>query len=96
MSWRDDSAPAARAAFPPIVVECVSPAVDGGRYPAKRLIGDELRVGADIFKDGHDPLAAQVLYCGPGGSSWRHATVTELRVALPAESRVVFTVKMRW
>ena len=76
MSWRDDSAPAARAAFPPIVVECVSPAVDGGRYPAKRLIGDELRVGADIFKDGHDQLAAQVLYCGPGGSSWRHAPMS--------------------
>jgi starch synthase (maltosyl-transferring) len=73
MSWRNDPAPLPGAAFAAIVVECVAPAVDGGRYPAKRVVGDEARIGADIFKDGHDQLAAQVLYCGPGGSSWRAA-----------------------
>ena len=76
MSWRNDPAPSPGADFPAIVVECVSPVVDGGRYPAKRVVGDETRIGADIFKDGHDRLAAQVLYCGPGGSSWRHVPMT--------------------
>ena len=51
----------------PIVVECVSPDVQGGRYPAKRLVGDRLEVGADIFKDGHDLLAARVRYESPDG-----------------------------
>ena len=53
----------------PIVVECVSPDVQGGRYPAKRLVGDRLEVGADIFKDGHDLLAARVRFERPDGES---------------------------
>ena len=57
----------------PIVIECISPVVDGGRYPAKRLRGDRLRVAADIFKDGHDLLAARVLCKAPGDTSWRQA-----------------------
>ena len=49
-----------------LVVRDVTPAVDAGRYAVKRLVGDELRVGADIFKDGHDVLAARVLAWPPG------------------------------
>jgi len=45
---------------PSLVVRGVTPAVDAGRYAVKRLVGDELRVGADIFKDGHDALAARL------------------------------------
>jgi len=57
----------ARRPAVPIVVECVSPDVQAGRYPAKRLVGDRLEVGADIFKDGHDILAARVRYASPDG-----------------------------
>ena len=46
MSWRDDIAPAGGTAFPTIVVECVAPAVDGGRYPAKRGPSFAAAVGA--------------------------------------------------
>ncbi|HEX2780068.1 MAG TPA: alpha-1,4-glucan--maltose-1-phosphate maltosyltransferase [Gemmatimonadaceae bacterium] len=49
------------------MIECVSPDVQGGRYPAKRIVGDVLEVGADIFKDGHDLLAARVRYESPDG-----------------------------
>ena len=51
---------------PSLVVRGVSPTVDAGRYAVKRLVGDELRVGADIFKDGHDTLAARALVWAPG------------------------------
>ena len=51
---------------PHLVVRGVSPAVDGGRYAVKRLVGDELRIGADIFTDGHDVLAARAIYHAPG------------------------------
>jgi starch synthase (maltosyl-transferring) len=51
---------------PTLVVRGVAPAVDAGRYAVKRLVGDELRVGADIFKDGHETLAARVLVWPPG------------------------------
>src|SRR5262249_56024673 len=46
----------------PIVISRVQPAVDDGRYPVKREAGDRLTVTADIFKEGHDILAAAILY----------------------------------
>jgi starch synthase (maltosyl-transferring) len=41
--------------------------VDGGRHPAKRCIGDTVRVEADIFRDGHELLRAVVRHRAPGG-----------------------------
>ncbi|HJR40446.1 MAG TPA: alpha-1,4-glucan--maltose-1-phosphate maltosyltransferase [Gemmatimonadaceae bacterium] len=67
---------AARAQFPHLAIECVSPELDGGRFPVKRVIGDALRVGADVFKDGHDLLAARVRYRGPTQPEWRHEPMT--------------------
>jgi starch synthase (maltosyl-transferring) len=52
--------------LPHLVVSGISPSVAGGRYAVKRLVGDGLRIGADIFTDGHDVLAARVLYLTPG------------------------------
>jgi len=42
------------------IIENVQPQVDGGRYPVKRKAGDPVRITADIFKEGHDDLAAVV------------------------------------
>ena len=42
------------------------PAVDGGKFPAKRCVGDVVTVTADVFRDGHDILRAVVKYRGPG------------------------------
>jgi starch synthase (maltosyl-transferring) len=43
-----------------IAIEEVTPSVDGGRYPAKRIAGDRCVVEADIFRDGHQVLRAAV------------------------------------
>ena len=43
-----------------IVIEDVTPSVDGGRYPAKRIAGEPCVVEADIFRDGHQVLRAAV------------------------------------
>ena len=56
-----------------IVIQDPSPAVDGGRFPAKRCVGDEVTVQADIFRDGHELLRAVVRYRGPGQRRWREA-----------------------
>jgi starch synthase (maltosyl-transferring) len=45
-----------------IVIEAVYPEIDAGRHPAKRVVGDEVEVWADIFRDGHDKMAAALLY----------------------------------
>jgi starch synthase (maltosyl-transferring) len=56
-----------------IVIECVTPELDGGRYPVKRIVGDVVEVGADIFREGHDLLSAQVVYRGPDETAWSRA-----------------------
>ena len=45
-------------AFPTAVIENLRPLINGGRYPIKRIAGDDLAVEADVFKDGHDVVAA--------------------------------------
>ncbi|MBS1820061.1 MAG: alpha-1,4-glucan--maltose-1-phosphate maltosyltransferase [Acidobacteria bacterium] len=40
------------------IVEHVRPRIDGGRFPAKRVVGDMVDVRADIFADGHDVIVA--------------------------------------
>ena len=50
------------ASAPQLVIENVSPKLDGGRYPIKRVIGNVIDVSADIFKDGHDLIAARLFY----------------------------------
>ncbi len=45
-----------------ILIERVSPEIDAGRYPVKREVGDLLTVEADIFREGHDHIAAVVCY----------------------------------
>jgi starch synthase (maltosyl-transferring) len=62
----------AKAKQPPgrIVIQHPQPAVDDGRYPAKRCVGDAVTVGADIFRDGHDILRAVIRYKGPGDTEY--------------------------
>jgi len=45
-----------------IQIEEVYPELDGGRYPAKRVVGDLFEVWGDLFRDGHDKLRAVVKY----------------------------------
>jgi starch synthase (maltosyl-transferring) len=58
-------------AFPSVVIENLQPLIDGGRYPVKRIIGEDLVVEADIFKDGHDVVAAILKWRVIGKRAWR-------------------------
>jgi starch synthase (maltosyl-transferring) len=67
---------AAAAAVPRISIEAVSPAVDEGRFPAKRLVGEMVEVSADLIADGHDRLAAALLWRPADETGWREVTMT--------------------
>jgi starch synthase (maltosyl-transferring) len=57
-----------------LVIEGITPQIDGGRFPIKRTIGEDVIVEADIFADGHDKVAAALKYRpGGGGSSTERA-----------------------
>jgi starch synthase (maltosyl-transferring) len=47
---------AARTPPPRIVLQFPQPAVDGGRFPAKRCAGDRVTVSVDAFRDGHERI----------------------------------------
>jgi starch synthase (maltosyl-transferring) len=53
-----------------IVIERVDPELDGGRYAVKRVVGDHLRVTADIFSHGHDLLDAVLLLRREADEAW--------------------------
>jgi starch synthase (maltosyl-transferring) len=53
-----------------VVALAVRPVVDGGRYPVKRVIGDVLQVEADLVADGHDTVAAVLLYRHVDDREW--------------------------
>lgn len=40
-----------------VVIEGVTPEIDGGYYPIKRTVGEQVLVEADIFTDGHDAIS---------------------------------------
>src|SRR5437899_12588637 len=58
-------------AFPSVVIENLQPLIEGGRYPIKRIVGEDLAVEADIFKDGHDVVAAVLKWRVLGERAWR-------------------------
>jgi starch synthase (maltosyl-transferring) len=53
-----------------VVIEAVSPEIEGSRFPAKRIVGDKMVVEADIFSDGHDVLSASLLYREADKKEW--------------------------
>ena len=56
MSAANDTGKAPRRPWQRAIVENVTPQVDGGRFAAKRSVGDSLTVEADAFTDGHDVM----------------------------------------
>jgi len=59
--------------FNTVVIENISPQINGGRYPIKRVPGEAVTVSADIFKEGHDVVLAVVKWREVGEKKWREA-----------------------
>ncbi|MGD0473206.1 MAG: maltotransferase domain-containing protein [Candidatus Velthaea sp.] len=71
VAQRAESSPDLRASARPAVIEAVWPQIDGGRHPVKRIVGDRFEVQADIFREGHDAIAAVLKYRERGALAWR-------------------------
>ncbi len=61
-----------------VVIEAVEPELDGGRFSIKRVTGESVIVEADIFADGHDHVAAVLLYRWAGEAEWISVPMTPL------------------
>ena len=73
-----------------VVIEGVTPQVDGGRFPAKRVLGDTVVVQADAYADGHDVLVCLLEWRHDAESAWQEVRMEPLgndrwQAAFPAE-----------
>ncbi len=63
---------------PTCVIENVQPLVEGGRYPVKRAVGEDITVEADVFKDGHDIVSAVLKWRKRGAARWYETPMTPI------------------
>jgi starch synthase (maltosyl-transferring) len=59
-----------------IVIDNVRPRTLTAAFPAKAVIGESVRIYAEIFRDGHDRLAARCRWRPDGERKWRDARMT--------------------
>ncbi|HPN56795.1 MAG TPA: DUF3416 domain-containing protein, partial [Candidatus Omnitrophota bacterium] len=59
-------------------VERVSPEIDGGQFPIKRVQGERVVVQASVFADGHDEIAVRLGYRPVNEPEWRYADMLPL------------------
>ena len=61
-----------------VVVEGVTPEIDGGRFPIKRVVGEKVVVQADVFTDGHDELRAVLRHRFEGEVEWQETAMVQV------------------
>jgi starch synthase (maltosyl-transferring) len=60
------------------VIEHVTPEVDGGRFPIKRVQGQSVGVEADVFTDGHEAVRCVLQYRTEGAATWSESEMALL------------------
>lgn len=61
-----------------IIIEAVDPQIDDGRFPIKRIVGEIVTVGADLFAEGHDVVRAAVLHRAKGDLTWTESPMSPI------------------
>src|ERR1700744_3047238 len=70
-------------------IDEVSPSVSCGRYPAKAVVGEHIPVGATVWRDGHDAVAATVAWRGPDDRVARVARMVPVGTGLDRYAAVI-------
>jgi len=61
-----------------VVIEGIAPSVDGGRFPAKRTVGDVVAVTATVFCDGHEEIISALLWRHDSEPGWSESPMRPL------------------
>jgi starch synthase (maltosyl-transferring) len=75
---RNGRAPIEAAKAARVVVEQITPRVDGGPFAVKRTIGQTLTVEADIYTDGHELLGTDLLWKAADEKDWTRVALNPL------------------
>ena len=60
-----------------VVIDRLSPSVDGGQFPFKRVLGDQIRFEAHLIADGHDKIRARFCYRRRGEKAWTELSMRD-------------------
>lgn len=60
-------------------ITAVQPVVDGGKFPAKAVVGETLVVGATAFREGHDQLGVSAVLLDPRGKERQRVRLAPAR-----------------
>jgi len=58
-------------------IEDIYPCVDGGRYPIKHIAGESVEIWADIFREGHDVLRADLVWRAEKANDWHREPMAQ-------------------
>ncbi len=61
-----------------VIIHSVTPEIEGGRYPVKRVVGERVEVACTAFGDGHDHIRVAIRYKHLDAADWQTAWMTEL------------------
>ena len=80
---------AAEPALGRIPVLGVGPVVEGGRWPARAVVGEQVPVTATVFREGHDAVAATAVLVDPEGREHSRARMRSLGPGIDRYGAVV-------
>jgi starch synthase (maltosyl-transferring) len=60
----------------------VAPVVEGGRWPAKAVVGEVVPVEATVFREGHDAVSATAVLVAPDGTDHSWAPMVDVAPGL--------------
>ena len=65
------------ADWPRLVIEKVTPVVEGGPFPVKRTVGERVAVEALVYADGHEQLAAEIHWRAADDRDWQRVRMAQ-------------------
>ncbi len=83
-----------------VVIENVSPQINCGEFQIKRVVNEYVIVDAHVLIDGHDIIAASVLYKSENGKKWnevrmQHINNDEWKASFLVKKQGFYTYKVQ-
>ena len=61
-----------------VVIENITPLINGGELPLKSVVGESVPVTADIIGDGHDIIAASLCFKHEKARKWSEVRMNHI------------------
>ena len=82
-----------------VVIDYVSPQINNGDFPIKRVVNEIVNIDAHVLVDGHDVIAASILYKHENDATWsdvrmQHINNDDWQASFVVEKQGSYTYKV--